>query len=41
VQNILKNIEGTNNALDKEENEDEFAERELEEEEDDLPPAQA
>jgi len=33
VSNILRNIEGTNNAIDRQEDEDEFAEREQEEEE--------
>ena len=35
VSNILRNIEGNNQAIDRQEDEDEFAERELEDEDDD------
>ena len=35
VSNILRNIEGSNQAIDRQEDEDEFAERELEDEDDD------
>ena len=41
VTNILRNIEGNNNALDRQEDEDEIAERDNEDEEDEQPPAQA
>ena len=41
VSNILRNIEGTNAAVDRQEDEDEIAEREEEEEEVEQAPAQA
>ena len=41
VNNILRNIEGTNNALDRQEEEDEMLEREQEEEDEQPAPARA